>query len=136
MTYFLDTSVLIDLLRTNEPSVSFIKRHQADTLLTSAVCVFELVSGIERSEERVVEKKRNAMQALLISLSQVLPFTHADATTAGNIYADLARRGEQIDDMDILIAASAMTAGAIMVTGNAKHFRRIKQLEVITPESA
>lgn len=136
MTYFLDTSVLIDLLRTKEPSVSFTQRHQTETLITSSVCVFELASGIERSDPSVIEKKRNAMQALLRSLSMVLPFTIADASLAGTIYAELARRGEQIDDMDILIAASAMNAGATMVTDNPKHFRRVKQLEVITTVSA
>ena len=132
MTYFLDTSVLIDLLRKTEPSASFVQRHQVETLITSAVCVFELTSRIERSDERIIEKKRNAMNALLTSLSRVLPFTSEDAAIAGNICAELAKKGEQIDDMDILIAASAMNAGAVIVTGNPKHFKRVKGLEVLT----
>ncbi len=132
MNYFLDTSVLIDLLRTKEPSISFVQHHQVEILITSSVCVFELTSGIERSDPSVIEKKRDAMHALLTSLSRVLPFTSADAVIAGNICAELAKRGEQIDDMDILIAASAMNAGAVMVTGNPKHFKRVKGLEVLS----
>ncbi len=132
MNYFLDTSVLIDLLRTKDSSVSFVQHHQAEILITSSVCVFELTSGIERSDPSVIEKKRNAMNALLTSLSRVLPFTSADAAIAGNICAELAKRGEQIDDMDILIAASVMNAGAVIVTGNPKHFKRVKGLEVLT----
>jgi predicted nucleic acid-binding protein len=35
-----------------------------------------------------------------------------------------------LDNMDMLIAASAMAAGAALVTHNVKHFSRIKGLKV------
>ena len=40
----------------------------------------------------------------------------------------LERRGESIDDFDLLIAATALTAGYTLVTHNLKHFDRIEGL--------
>jgi predicted nucleic acid-binding protein len=50
---------------------------------------------------------------------------------AARVYADLHRRGELISDADILIAATAMTRGLAVVTGNVAHFRRIRDLQVV-----
>lgn len=136
MIYFLDTSVLIDMLRGTVDADEFVDRHERDTLITSSLCVFEVLSGIERSHKNTLEKKRKAFQALLQTFSHIVSFTMEDASIAGNIYATLASAGQQIDDLDILIGASAIKSGATMVTGNPRHFERIKELTVKTPDSA
>jgi tRNA(fMet)-specific endonuclease VapC len=46
------------------------------------------------------------------------------------LYADLRKRGEPIDDIDLLIAGTAIANGLTLVTNNRKHFDRIAQLEV------
>ena len=46
--------------------------------------------------------------------------------------ADLAKRGELIEDMDILIAATSIATNAVLVTGNSKHFERIKTLQILS----
>ena len=40
------------------------------------------------------------------------------------------RRGELIEDADILIAASCLVEGIVLVTDNEEHFRRIEKLEI------
>ena len=47
---------------------------------------------------------------------------------ASQIYANLKKRGELLEDADILIAATALTYTAILVTDDA-HFERIEELE-------
>ena len=38
----------------------------------------------------------------------------------------------RVEDMDILIAATAMRHGLIMLTNNAQHFHRVEGLEIIS----
>ncbi len=49
---------------------------------------------------------------------------------AANIYADLYRRGQLIQDADILIAASAIANGFGVATNNLSHFARIAGLHI------
>ena len=51
-------------------------------------------------------------------------------TRAADIYAALRQRGEPIGDADILIAASALVNGLMVVTNNEDHYRRIPGLGV------
>ncbi len=49
---------------------------------------------------------------------------------AAEIYADLRKGGNLIDDIDILIAGIALANNLILVTRNRRHFERIKNLEI------
>jgi tRNA(fMet)-specific endonuclease VapC len=60
----------------------------------------------------------------------VLDFTPAAARCYGGILADLERRGQTLGPLDLLIAAHALSLGAILVTGNVREFRRVKGLKV------
>ena len=46
----------------------------------------------------------------------------------GVIKAELQKTGEPLPDADLLIAATAIDAGGVLVTGNIKHFSRIPGL--------
>jgi predicted nucleic acid-binding protein len=45
---------------------------------------------------------------------------------AARIYAELKKTGRLIEDSDILIAASCLAHGYVLVTNNTKHFENIK----------
>jgi len=49
---------------------------------------------------------------------------------AGEIYADLRKKGEIINDADILIAATISANDSVLVTNNTDHFKRIKNLKI------
>ncbi len=49
---------------------------------------------------------------------------------AGEIYADLRKKGELISDADILIAAIVLANDSVLVTNNTDHFKRIKNLKI------
>ena len=44
----------------------------------------------------------------------------------------LQRQGMRVEDMDILIAATALRHELIVLTNNAQHFSRIERLEIIS----
>jgi tRNA(fMet)-specific endonuclease VapC len=49
---------------------------------------------------------------------------------SSEIYASLRKKGNPLDDIDILIAGIAIENKNILVTGNATHFGRIKGLNI------
>ncbi len=61
---------------------------------------------------------------ILCASLQVFPLTDAATVRAADIYADLYVRGELIGDADILIAATAIEHGCVLVTNNENHHRR------------
>jgi tRNA(fMet)-specific endonuclease VapC len=50
--------------------------------------------------------------------------------TFAEIKADLQNQGNVIDDMDLLIAATALTMNYTLVTNNERHFSRIPGLQI------
>jgi len=60
------------------------------------------------------------------------PFNDAVAWRAAVIFNDLRRRGVPTGENDLWIAATAVEAGETLVTRNAKHFREIKGLRILT----
>jgi tRNA(fMet)-specific endonuclease VapC len=62
--------------------------------------------------------------------SHVVPLTDEIIVRAADIYADLYRKGQLISDADILLAATALTHGTILVTENPAHFSRIPGLRI------
>lgn len=53
------------------------------------------------------------------------------AGVAAEIYFYLSKRGQKIEDDDILIAAITMANDAVLITDNVKHFERVPNLKVV-----
>ena len=50
----------------------------------------------------------------------------ADAAECfATIWFETRRQGKRLEDMDLLIAAHAISIGAILVTNNTRHFQRL-----------
>jgi tRNA(fMet)-specific endonuclease VapC len=63
-------------------------------------------------------------------VSTILPLTDAIVVRAATIYADLHQRGTLIGDADILIAATGLEHGLVVVTNNESHYQRIAGLRL------
>ncbi len=133
MTYLLDTSVIVGLLRRNQAVRDFLAAHQDDTFTASTLCVFEITSGIYRAPIKDQARYQSQAKAVFGTLTELLPFTTEYADIAGAIQAELAKKGNLIDDIDILIAATALANHATLVTLNMRHFQRIKGLAIVSP---
>ena len=121
----LDTNLCIRLLRDRPQGLRPRFNAEADTLCISTITLTELVRGAARSA-RPVENRRE-VEGLAARLS-VLSFDEDAAAHAGDIYADLERKGLLIGPYDILIAGHARSRGLVVITGNLREFQRVDGL--------
>jgi tRNA(fMet)-specific endonuclease VapC len=65
-----------------------------------------------------------------------VPFDSAAAMAAASIRVALEKRGSTIGPLDLLIAGTAASRGAALVTNNAAEFSRVPGLRVLDWKSA
>ncbi|MEN4005940.1 MAG: type II toxin-antitoxin system VapC family toxin [Methanobacteriaceae archaeon] len=134
MKLFIDTSIFVDTLRTKqvESSKSLFKSLQErDKGFTSVITVAELSVGAYRSPRRDALEKT----LKLLSIVNVVDLSRETAVEGGRIYAELIKKGEEIELNDCLIAATSLLLGIHeIVTRDLDHFNRIENIRAITPE--
>ena len=124
----LDTSILIPFLRGEEDVVAKVEEYleEFDRLSLSIITYYEILRGLKYIDN---EKKLRDFEELM-DKSEIITLDREIIDKASGIYADLKRRGELVEDADILIAASCPVEGMILVTDNEEHFRRIENLKI------
>lgn len=133
MGYMLDTNACIHLLSDRFPDFQhhILEKLEAlppDTpVLLSSVVVSELSYGVHKSRWR--KANRDVLQEFLLDF-QISPFDEPAALMAGEVRADLERRGLPIGPMDTLIAAHAITLDMVLVSHNTTEFSRVKGLKL------
>jgi tRNA(fMet)-specific endonuclease VapC len=86
----------------------------------------ELKFGVQNSE--APQKNQKALDDFLTGV-QILPiFNSLDLYAIEK--AKLRRKGQPIDDFDLLIGVSSIANGMIMVTNNESHFERISDIKI------
>jgi tRNA(fMet)-specific endonuclease VapC len=125
LRYLLDTNLCIRVLRDRPPVLRERFNREAEGLCISTIVLAELLHGAARSA-RPAENRRE-VERFAARLS-VLPFDMEAAAHAGDIRAELDRRGLGIGGYDVLIAGHARSRGLVVVTGNLREFRRVEGL--------
>lgn len=126
--WLLDTNAYIALLKGNAEDLRLrLLARPVDTIATSAVVRGELLFGAAKSQDP--DKARQKIEALLLPLA-CLPFDVSAADAYGEIRATLERAGTPIGPNDLLIAATALTHHAVVVTRNTREFQRVRGLVV------
>ncbi len=100
--------------------------EEFDRLSLSIITYYEILRGLKYIDD---EKKLRDFEELM-DKSEIITLDREIIEKASEIYAGLKRRGELIENADILIAASCLVKGMILVTDNEEHFRRIESLEM------
>lgn len=128
VTHLLDTNICIYIRRARPPAVKVrFARMAAGSLAMSVITWGELLYGARRSTDPVASRGK------LDRVASEIPVLAMPADVAdhyGDIRARLAERGELIGPNDLWIAAHARAAGLVLVTNNAREFRRIRGLKV------
>jgi tRNA(fMet)-specific endonuclease VapC len=128
MKYLLDTNVCIALMRGKNPLVAArFAAHSPSQLCVCPVVVGELCVGAIRSSAPVAEQ---AKVDSFLTPYQSIPFDDTIARKYAEVRADLESRGLPVTDFDMMIAATALVHGLILVTNNTRDFSRISGLNL------
>jgi tRNA(fMet)-specific endonuclease VapC len=125
----IDTDILSELLKTKNPVVA---RKAADYLAEhrqfaiSAITRYEVMRGLkDKNAQRQLDKFdvfcRNAV---------VYAITNAVLDRASDLWVEARKGGYPGRDPDLIIAATALEHGRVLVTGNTDHFSWIPGLIV------
>jgi len=125
----LDTDILSEVMRGRNPimqerALAYLTEYQRLSL--SLITRYEILRGLKAKH---ATRQILAFDELCYA-SNVLPLTDPAIVRAAEIYANLRQQGQLISDADILIAATALTYGLALVTGNAAHFARVGGLRI------
>ncbi len=125
--YLIDTNIIIYRLKNlGNVNANFLKNKDKHMSL-SVISYGELVFGAKKS--KAVEKNMETVNAIK-SIFPLLEITSEIMNIFGEIKAYTQKIGKTIDDMDLLIAATAITNNFTLVTHNMKHFENIPNLKV------
>lgn len=129
MDYLLDTDTCIAILRGQESAVEDIQKLRPDQIAISSITRYELTYGALRLGTKR-QKTELAKIEQFLELLHELPFQKSTAQIAAHIRRELEIEGLPIGPMDLQIAATALEAECILVTGNEREFGRIENLVV------
>ena len=125
----LDTDILSMYFRGDETVTANVDKYfgQYQKANLSIITYYEIVSGLKY---RDAKKQLNSFLGFA-SQNITLLLTEESVTTSAEIYADLRKKGQPIDDIDLLIAGIAVSNNLVLATNNESHFKRIKDLKIV-----
>ena len=131
MTYLLDTSICISILRPKDPNhikvAQRIKALNKNTISLCSIVKAELWVGAEKSNDRV--KAQKVLHVLFKEFDSI-PFDDSAASHYGTIRSILEKFGTTIGSNDLLIGAIALSRDLILITHNIKDFSKIPGLKI------
>ena len=125
--YLLDTNICVFFLRGKKQIVEKILSNGIANCFISEVTVAELLYGVECDETNSNENRRKVSE--LIDILPIVPITNALQEYASQ-KSILRKKGELIDDLDLLIGATAIVNNMILVTDNEKHLKRLANIKL------
>ena len=125
--YLLDTNMASYVIKGNAPRVRerLLKVPMAQVSI-SVITEAELRFGVARMPETA--RLKTAVEEFLLRVD-VLPWGSEAAQHYARVRAALERAGEAMGNLDIMIAAHALAAQAVLVTHD-HVFQRVKQLKI------
>lgn len=124
MLHMLDTDTASYLIKGKSPAIE----ARLAALVPSAVCVSvmtraELQYGLKRLPP---DHRLHLAVRQFLKLVRILPWDTDAADWYAEIRHQLISSGQPIGEMDMMIAAHALSAGAVLVTNNNRHYERIE----------
>ena len=103
-------------------------KHQDNPMSISVISYGELLFGAEKSQ--AVEKNLATVQKIK-SIFPLFDITPEIMEVYAKTKAYMQKMGKTTDDMDLLIASTAIANNLILVTHNSKHFQHIPRLQFV-----
>jgi len=124
--YLLDTDTVSLIVRKAPSVIKNLIKHENDEICVSAITYAEICYGLEKKKS---DKLFNEV-APIIGKFTIVGFDNSQSEIYGKIRVELEKSGTPLGDMDILIAAAALSTKAILVSHNIRHFSKIKGLKI------
>ena len=130
MMYYLDTNICVSCIRKTVEAEAIICRfikHGYTSIRIPSIVIAELMHGAYKSkfkDQGLIETED------FIASFKIVPFDYKAAVSYGKIKASLERKGQVIGPNDMLIAATALTYNATLITNNTNEFSRIDGLKL------
>ena len=125
MIFMLDTDMVSHIIKKNPFVIHNLIKHEYEEICISTITYAEICYGLEKKKS---DRLFNEVNTIMGKLS-IISFDTSQSELYGKIRMELEKNGTRIGDMDILIAAAALSVKAILVTHNTRHFSKIKALK-------
>ena len=134
--YLLDTDTIVYLLKGHPEVRRNLGLHTDDVVGASAVTLMELYYGAFKSQQVAANLAR--IRALEKTV-KIWDLGREAAEVFGLLKAELESEGNRLDDLDLAIAACALSCRLTLVTNNVTHFGRVPGLRLenwasVTPD--
>jgi tRNA(fMet)-specific endonuclease VapC len=125
--YLLDTSICVFFFRGKHDIDRILQEKGYKNCYVSEITVAELRFGAENSDDQ--ERHHQLLDNFLKKIDIMPIFSSIYLFAKEKVR--LRKSGNSInDDFDLLIGATAITNGLILVTDNVKHFERLEGIEI------
>ncbi len=119
--YLLATDILIEYIRGQARAIAYVDELDGD-LLVSAATVAELYAGVRNAAEQ--QRMDDFLSAMLF-----IPIDQSVAKQGG-LYRQQYGKSHGTGLLDAMIAATAKTTGATLISFNKRHFPMVADLQV------
>lgn len=127
MAYLIDTDTIVFALRGEESVLARFEENKQIPISISMITYAELVFGAKRSQN---EQKNMILVNHIRDIYQIEQLSEGVMEVFADIKAKLFESGSRIEDMDLMIAATALYNDLTLVTNNTKHFEKIPNLKL------
>ncbi|MBX3069180.1 MAG: type II toxin-antitoxin system VapC family toxin [Thermomicrobiales bacterium] len=129
--YLVDTDIIIEILRGDLHARRVLNGLSVrnDNLAVSVITVGELYEGVFYGRDSQDALAR--LDHLLESFSEITEVTRRLVERFGIVRGGLSRQiRNQVGDLDLLIAATALEHDRILLTGNVRDFQHVPELQI------
>lgn len=129
MKYLIDTDWTIHYLNGKRGIVDQLTALRKEGLAISVISLAEVYEGVYYSLD-----PKSSQEGLnnFLKLVSILPDSDEIAKIFGKVRGGLRKKGELIDNFDLMIASTAIHYDLTVLTNNRKHFERVEGLEIIS----
>ncbi len=127
MSYLIDTNIIIYSIKGDIAVQNHFLTNENIPKAISVITYGELLFGAKKSKN--VEKNL----AVVYRIKELFPVINIDKAiieTFSGLKAGIQKSGNIIDDIDLLIASTALTMNFTLVTNNEKHFKKVTGLQI------
>ena len=127
MAYLIDTDTIIFALRGDSNVLANFEENKNLPISISLITYAELVFGAKRSQN---EQKHMIKANHIRDIYPIEKLNEGIMEVFADIKAKIFDKGIRIEDMDLLIAATAIYNELTLVTNNTKHFENVPNLKI------